>query len=121
VVIGQLQSFGNIKDNNNIAVSSAGRDNICIVIIDIESQKVMITISLDAYIYDMAVRGRTIYYCAWNKGLKMLHLSDNSVSDFPSLSTEIPSRPLKTRLSLNSHCVVPCKSQHVTAPVLKDV
>ena len=50
----------NIKDNNNIAVSSAGRDNICIVIIDIESQKVMITISLDTYIYDMAVRGTTI-------------------------------------------------------------
>ena len=70
-----------IKDNNSVAVSSAGGDNICIVIIDIESQKVMILISLDRYIYDMAVRGRTIYYFALNKGLKMLHLSDNSVSD----------------------------------------
>jgi hypothetical protein len=49
-----------IKDNNSIAVSSVGGYNICIVIIDIESQKVMITISLDTYIYDMAVRGRTI-------------------------------------------------------------
>jgi hypothetical protein len=49
-----------IKDNNSIAVSSAGGYHICIVIIDIESQKVMITISLDTYIYDMAVRGTTI-------------------------------------------------------------
>ena len=62
-------------------MSSAGGDNTYIVIIDIDSQKVMIAISMDTYIYDMAVRGRTIYYCAWNKGLKMLHLSDNSVSD----------------------------------------
>jgi hypothetical protein len=29
----------------------------------------------------MAVRGRTIYYCAWDKGLKMINLSDKSVSD----------------------------------------
>jgi len=28
----------------------------------------------------MAVRGRTIYYCAWDKGLKMLNLSDRYVS-----------------------------------------
>ena len=49
-----------IKDNNSIAVSSAGGYHICIVILDIESQKVMITISLDTYIYDMAVRGTTI-------------------------------------------------------------
>jgi hypothetical protein len=42
-----------IKDNNTIAVSSGYRDNRCIVIIDIESQKVMTTISMDTYIgYD---------------------------------------------------------------------
>jgi hypothetical protein len=35
-------------------------------------------------IYGMAVRGRTIYYCAWNKGLKMLNLSDRSVSEIIS-------------------------------------
>jgi DNA-binding beta-propeller fold protein YncE len=29
----------------------------------------------------MAVRGRTIYYCTGNKGLKMLNLSDKSTSD----------------------------------------
>jgi DNA-binding beta-propeller fold protein YncE len=71
-----------IKDNNNVAVSSGGLGSKrCITIIDIESQKVMTTISTDTYICGMAVRGRTIYYCAGNKGLRMLNLSDRSVSN----------------------------------------
>ena len=52
-----------------------------ITIIDIESQKVMTTISMDTYIYGMGIRGRKIYYCANGKGIKMLNLSDKSVSD----------------------------------------
>jgi hypothetical protein len=51
------------------------------IIIDIESQEVMTTISMETDIYGMAVRGRTIYYCTVNKGLKMLNLSDKSTSD----------------------------------------
>ena len=73
-----------IKDTNSVAVSSGGGGNGCITIIDIESQKVMTTISMDTYNYGMAVRGRTIYYCAGYKGLKMLNLSDRSVSDIIS-------------------------------------
>jgi len=41
----------------------------------------MTTISMDTNIYGMAVRGKTIYYCTGNKGLKMLNLRDKSVSD----------------------------------------
>jgi DNA-binding beta-propeller fold protein YncE len=41
----------------------------------------MTSISMDTNIYGMAVRGRTIYYCTGNKGLKMINLSDKSVSD----------------------------------------
>ena len=41
----------------------------------------MTTISMDSNIYGMAVLGRTIYYCVGKKGLKMLNLSDKSVSD----------------------------------------
>ena len=70
-----------IKDNNSVAVSSGGGSNRCITIIDIVSQEVMTTISMDTNIYGMAVRGRTIYYCTGNKGLKMINLSDKSVSD----------------------------------------
>ena len=36
--------------------------------------------------YGMEVRGRSIYYCAWDKGLKMLNLSDKSVSDIISIN-----------------------------------
>ena len=75
-----------IKDNNSVAVSSGGGSNGCITIIDIENQKVMTTIPMDTNIYGMAVRGRTIYYCASGKGLKMLNLSDISVSDIISSS-----------------------------------
>jgi DNA-binding beta-propeller fold protein YncE len=70
-----------IKDNNTVAVSSGGGINRCIVIIDIESQKVMTTIPIDTKSYGMVVRGRTIYYCTSFKGLHMLNLSDKSVSD----------------------------------------
>ena len=41
----------------------------------------MTTISVDTNICSMVIRGRTIYYCAWSKGLKMLNLDDKSVSD----------------------------------------
>jgi hypothetical protein len=39
-----------IKDNNTIAVSSGYGDNKCITIIEIKSQEVMTTISMDTYI-----------------------------------------------------------------------
>ena len=75
-----------IKDTNNVAISSGDGSNKCITIIDIESQEVMTTISMDTKIYGMAVRGRTIYFCAKDKGLKMLNLSDQYVSDIFSSS-----------------------------------
>jgi len=70
-----------MKDSNSVAVSSGWRGNTCITIIDIESKKVITTTSVNTYIYGMAVRGRTIYYCAGSKGIKMLNLSDKYVSD----------------------------------------
>ena len=73
-----------IKDNNSVAVSSGWGSKRCITILDIESQKGMTTIPMDTCIGGMAVRGRTIYYSTWYKGLKMLNLSDRSVSDIIS-------------------------------------
>ena len=70
-----------IKDDNSVAVSSGWGGNKCITTIDIESKEVMTSISIDSAIYGMVVRGRTIYYCTGKKGLKMLNLSDKSVSD----------------------------------------
>jgi hypothetical protein len=45
----------------------------------------MTTISMDTDIYSMAVRGRTMYYCAGEKGLKMINLSDKSVDKHVSI------------------------------------
>jgi DNA-binding beta-propeller fold protein YncE len=73
-----------IKDNNSVAVSSGYIGNGCIVIIDIESQKVMTTISIGGVTLGMAIRGKTIYYCTENKGIKMLNLTDKSVCDIIS-------------------------------------
>jgi hypothetical protein len=70
-----------IKDNDSVAVSSGAGKNRCIVIIDTESQKIMTIISMDTYINGKAVRGISIFYCAWDKGQRMLNLSDKSVSD----------------------------------------
>jgi DNA-binding beta-propeller fold protein YncE len=52
--------------------------------IDLESREVMTTISMDTLIFGMVVIGRTIYYCARDEGLKMLNLSDKTVSDIIS-------------------------------------
>ena len=49
--------------------------------IDIENQEVKTTISMDTEVYGKVIRGRTIYYCAGSKALKMLNLNDTSVSD----------------------------------------
>ena len=70
-----------IKEDNGVAVSSGIDVKHCITLIDIKSQKVMTTIFMETDICGMAIRGRTIYYCAWGKGLKMLNLNDKSVSD----------------------------------------
>jgi DNA-binding beta-propeller fold protein YncE len=70
-----------IKEDNSVAVSSGFKGKRCITIINIENKKVMATISMDTDICGMAIKGRTIYYSTWNKGLKMLNLSDKSVSD----------------------------------------
>ena len=67
-----------IKDNNTIAVSSGTG---CIAIIDIVSSEVLAPISMDTKCFGMAIRGGTIYYCAWEKGLKMINIRDKSVSD----------------------------------------
>ena len=69
-----------IKDNNSIAVSSGGGINRCIDIIDIESQNVMTSFSMDTAIYGIAAIGRTIYYCALSKGINMFNLNDKSIS-----------------------------------------
>jgi hypothetical protein len=102
-----------IIDNNSVAVSSGGGGNRCITIIDIDKKEIMTTISMDTEIYSMAVRGRTIYYCAGDKGLKMINLSDKSVSDIINsymshLDYVATSRDKLYYTSFNKHTVTCC-------------
>jgi len=75
-----------IKDTNSVAVSSGYGGNRCITLIEIDSKEVVTTIPMDTGIYGVAVRGRTKYYCTVYNGLKILNLSDRSVSDIISSS-----------------------------------
>ena len=114
-----------IKDNNNVAVSSGGRSNSCITIIDIESKKVMTTIPMDTVIYGMAVRGRAIYYCTGNKGLRMLNLSDKSVSniissDMSGVCYVATSGDKLYYINSNTHTVTCCDLHGTTQWEFKD-
>jgi hypothetical protein len=114
-----------IKDNNSVAISRVRGINRCIVIIDIESQKVMTTISIDTFIYGMAVRGRTIYYCTKGKGLKMLNLSDKSVSyiinsNMPGVHYVATSGDKLYYTNFNTHTVTCCDLHGTTQWEFKD-
>ena len=114
-----------IKDNNSVAISRVRGINRCIVIIDIESQKVMTTISIDTFIYGMAVRGRTIYYCTEGKGLKMLNLSDKSVSyiinsNMPGVHYVATSGDKLYYTNFNTHTVTCCDLHGTTQWEFKD-
>ena len=114
-----------IKDNNNVAVSSGSGSNSCISIIDIESKKVMTTIPMDTVIYGMAVRGRAIYYCTGNKGLRMLNLSDKSVSiiissDMSGVYYVATSGDKLYYINSNTHTVTCCDLHGTTQWEFKD-
>ena len=114
-----------IKDNNSVAVSSGCGDNRCVTIIDIESQDVMTTISMDTDIYGMAVRGSTIYYCAGSNGLKMLNLTDKYVgdiinSDMPYVEYVATSGDNLYYTDYHTHTVICCALHGTTQWEFKD-
>jgi DNA-binding beta-propeller fold protein YncE len=112
-----------IKEDNSVAVSCGGAGKTCITIIDIESKKVMTTISMDTIIYGMAIRGRTMYCCARSKGLKTLNLSDKSVSDIRNMTHVIYVATLGDKLyytNYNIHTVTCCDLQGTTQWEFKD-
>ena len=114
-----------IKDNNSVAVSSGGVGKQCITIIDIDKKKIMTTISMDTRICSMAVRGRTIYYCAGDKGLKMINLSDKSVSDIINSKMSdydyvATSRDKLYYTTFNTHTVTCCDLHGTTQWQFKD-
>ena len=115
-----------IKDNNSVAVSYGDKGvNRCITIIDIVRKEVMTTISMNTDMYGMAVRGRTTYYCAGNKGLNMLNLSDKSVSkiinsDMSYIYCLATSGDKLYYANCNSHTVTCCDLHGATQWEFKD-
>jgi hypothetical protein len=102
-----------LKDSNGVAVSSGSRGDLCITIIDIKSQKVMTTIPIETYIFGMAIRGRTMYYCTRDNGLKILNLSDQSVSDIITSNT-----PMMLSIWGNNHNIVRPMADDIHVPII---
>ena len=80
---------------------------------------------MDTNIHSMAVRGRTIYYCAVDKGLKMINLSDKSVSDvinskMSAYDYVATSRDTLYYTSYRAHSVTCCDLQGTTQWEFKD-
>jgi len=74
----------------------------------------------------MAVRGRTIYYCAMDKGLKMINLSDQSVSNIINSDMSLFDyvATCKDKLyytNYNTHTVTCCDLHGTTQWEFKDV
>jgi len=114
-----------LKDSNSVAVSSGVVGKRCITIIDIEKKKIMSTISINTVIYSMAVRDRTVYYCAENNGLKMINLSDKSVSNIinSNISCVDYVATFRDKLyytSYNTHTVTCCDLHGTTQWEFKD-
>jgi hypothetical protein len=85
----------------------------------------MTAIPMDTTIYGMAVRGRTVYYCAWDKGLRMLDLNDQSVrdiinSDMSYVDYVATSGDILYYTNVNTHAVTCCDLHGTTLWEFKD-
>ena len=85
----------------------------------------MTTISMDTSILGMAISGRTIYYSTWDDGLKMLNLSDQSVSDIINSNTSnvryvATSGDKLYYTNWNTHTVTCCDLHGTTQREFKD-
>ncbi|XP_071121518.1 putative autophagy-related protein 11 [Mytilus edulis] len=69
------------SEDNTLAVTSGWSEKKCITIIDLERKQIKKTISLDSYIYGIALKDNRLIYSAEDKGIRMVKLSDESISD----------------------------------------
>ncbi|CAG2214005.1 unnamed protein product [Mytilus edulis] len=70
-----------ISEDNTLAVTSGHSRKKCITIIDLEKKQIKKTISLDSYSYGIALKDNRLIYSAEDKGIRMVNLSDESISD----------------------------------------
>ncbi|CAG2218669.1 unnamed protein product [Mytilus edulis] len=76
-----------ISKDDTLAVTSGGSSQHCIFIINVERKQITKTITLDSYIYGIALRENELIY--YNKGIRMINLSDESSTQI--VRDEMPS------------------------------
>ncbi|XP_052065729.1 uncharacterized protein LOC127705450 isoform X1 [Mytilus californianus] len=70
-----------ISEDNTLGVTSGGSGKTCITIIDLEKKQIKKTISLDSTNYGITLKDNGLVYSAHNKGIRMINLHDESISD----------------------------------------
>ncbi|CAG2231330.1 unnamed protein product [Mytilus edulis] len=70
-----------ISEDNTLAVTSDDSEKKCITIIDLEKKQIKKTISLDSNSYGIALKDNQLIYSGHNKGIRMINLTDESISD----------------------------------------
>ncbi|XP_071180377.1 uncharacterized protein [Mytilus edulis] len=67
-----------ISKDDTLAVTSGGSSQHCIFIIYVKRKQITKTITLDSCIYGIALRENELIYSGYNKGIRMINLSDES-------------------------------------------
>ncbi|XP_052065981.1 uncharacterized protein LOC127705677 [Mytilus californianus] len=70
-----------ISNDNTLVVSSGESDKECLTIIDLERKEIKKTISLSSDNYGIVLKDNQLIYSAYNKGIRMINLYDESLSD----------------------------------------
>ncbi|XP_063418813.1 uncharacterized protein LOC134701602 [Mytilus trossulus] len=71
----------NIGDTNTLVVTSGESEKQCLTIIDLERKLIKKTISLASQNYGLVLRDNQLIYSAYNKGIRMINLYDESSSN----------------------------------------
>ncbi|XP_071177863.1 uncharacterized protein [Mytilus edulis] len=69
-----------ISKDDTLAVSSCGHLKQCIAIINVKRKQITRTISLDSEIYGIALRENNLIYSVQKKGIRIINLSDESIT-----------------------------------------
>ncbi|XP_052065671.1 uncharacterized protein LOC127705403 [Mytilus californianus] len=69
------------SEDNTLAVSSGDSEKRCITIIDPKRKQIQKTISLDSKNYGIALKDNQLMYSGYDKGIRMINLHDESISD----------------------------------------
>ncbi|CAC5386092.1 unnamed protein product [Mytilus coruscus] len=70
-----------ISNDNTLVVTSGESDKQCLTIIDLERNEIKKTISLSSDNYGIVLKDNQLIYSAFNKGIRMINLYDEALSD----------------------------------------